>query len=855
MKRITTLSFFLVGVLFAISTGCSGPKEFVMKRPPASPSLKEFPKADAVVLLYRRNIVLSQDGYTYTENVHKQVKALNERGTRFLRGAYVGYFHLQKVKNLHARLIRPNGWISRAYRFSDQTMGDRSKRFFRTGRLKATRFSNVVPGSVKEVRYTKVGATFTLTSNHFQWNIPIARQYVSISVPNGIKFNHKLYSSETYPASNIKYSKQADPNRSNHTLHVWKGSNIPVVQREAAMPVLEKQVTRVEFSWDHIQLGPHKGSFYSWKEIAEFYSNLYKNQTKATAYIKKFTQQLVKKDKTKEDKIRSIYNFVRRDIRYIAISLKIGGWKPQAADFTLRTRYGDCKAKASLMVAMLSSIGVKALPVVVRTRYRGALDPAFATRQFNHVINYLPNYKGGMFVDATTNNNRIDLLRADDQGASGLVIAPNTKSIIRIPAFPASKNLKYFRTTLHVKRKQHRLDGTLVVNLGGVFRIWWDGLLERGELKNDKKRIGFVKEYMLKRYLQAVGMLFRRQAKPKAQIDVKEAVFSTQKQQNLTLTVKYSLDLKKERPKRVWIPTRMFTFGGVRADALHKRKWFGVKFDKRARYRQEVILKGWSALECPDNMSLKNKHFKYDLTCQKGDLSTHWKRDLSLTTDLVPLKEHGSFTQSFLKIRERDRRLIVLKEGSLDKDKDGVADDVDKCPTIPGLAKFNGCPDTDGDGISDDVDKCPNLKGVPHPEKPETHGCPKVVLVKVTDKEIKILQKIFFRSGRARILRKSFPVLDQVIAVLNSRKKIKLQIEGHTDNRGRKRSNKRLSQRRANAVLKYFTKKGIDKERLKAIGFGQEKPLVDNKTSKNRAKNRRVQFTILKDDTKTDAKK
>jgi outer membrane protein OmpA-like peptidoglycan-associated protein len=94
-------------------------------------------------------------------------------------------------------------------------------------------------------------------------------------------------------------------------------------------------------------------------------------------------------------------------------------------------------------------------------------------------------------------------------------------------------------------------------------------------------------------------------------------------------------------------------------------------------------------------------------------------------------------------------------------------------------------------------------------------------------------------------LRRSYPILDQVVAVMNSRPTIRVFVQGHTDNVGNKSYNQKLSQRRAEAVRKYLIKKKVKANRLDAKGFGMDIPLVPNTTRKNRAKNRRVEFKVL----------
>lgn len=184
----------------------------------------------------------------------------------------------------------------------------------------------------------------------------------------------------------------------------------------------------------------------------------------------------------------------------------------------------------------------------------------------------------------------------------------------------------------------------------------------------------------------------------------------------------------------------------------------------------------------------------------------------------------------------------------VDTDKDGIADPADACPDKPGVANAdatqNGCPpDTDGDGIRDDLDACPAEKGVADAD-PKQNGCKKSV--RVMGDEIVILQQVQFETGTAKIKTESDGLLGEVADVLKEHPEIlKLEVGGHTDNRGPAYLNKKLSQDRADSVRKSLVGKGIEEGRLTAKGYGPDKPLGDNKTDEGRAKNRRVQFQVL----------
>ena len=180
-----------------------------------------------------------------------------------------------------------------------------------------------------------------------------------------------------------------------------------------------------------------------------------------------------------------------------------------------------------------------------------------------------------------------------------------------------------------------------------------------------------------------------------------------------------------------------------------------------------------------------------------------------------------------------------------DTDKDGINDDEDKCVNVPGFARYDGCPvpDADGDGVNDEKDKCPNEAGLA-----SNNGCPqkevvtpKPVISEEQKEEVNTAAKsIFFQSGKATLLKKSFAPLNEVVKILKENPSINLVIEGYTDNSGLAKTNLILSKNRANAVMNFFVKNGVDKSRLSAKGFGIQNPIATNKTAAGRAQNRRV---------------
>ncbi|MEM9487746.1 MAG: OmpA family protein [Myxococcota bacterium] len=186
----------------------------------------------------------------------------------------------------------------------------------------------------------------------------------------------------------------------------------------------------------------------------------------------------------------------------------------------------------------------------------------------------------------------------------------------------------------------------------------------------------------------------------------------------------------------------------------------------------------------------------------------------------------------------------------LDNDRDGIADEDDRCPdvaeNINGFEDSDGCPDVladsdrDQDTVVDRRDNCPDTPGVP-----AYQGCPEPQKVSIEEGSLRLMEKVHFATDSDEISPMSFPLLRNAAAVLAAHPDIKhVEIAGHTDNRGKARYNRNLSQRRSESVVRFLVAEGIDKSRLSARGYGESRPIDSNDTETGRANNRRVEFNI-----------
>lgn len=200
-----------------------------------------------------------------------------------------------------------------------------------------------------------------------------------------------------------------------------------------------------------------------------------------------------------------------------------------------------------------------------------------------------------------------------------------------------------------------------------------------------------------------------------------------------------------------------------------------------------------------------------------------------------------------------------------DRDGDGVPDNRDRCPDTPAGVKVdaNGCPlDTDGDGVYDYLDKCP---GTPKGVRVDKNGCPPAKAARLDSdgdgvyddqdscpdtprgamvdyRGCWVVKGLNFDFAQADVKIRYNSNLDNIVSILKKNPKLKVRIEGHTDNVGSMAFNEKLSLKRAKAVKTYLVKRGIEEKRLYVIGYSFTRPVTTNDTPEGRALNRRAEL-------------
>ena len=201
----------------------------------------------------------------------------------------------------------------------------------------------------------------------------------------------------------------------------WIMRDIPAQRMEPQAPPAIEQLPYIAVS-----------SFHDWAQFGNWYLQLIRDTFVMDENLRRTTDDLVKNLGSPADKVNAIYNYVIRNTHYVALEFGIHGYRPYPVTQVFQRRFGDCKDKASLMVAMLARAGIAADVVLVRIRELGLVDPTIpAVADFDHAIVYVPSLH--QYLDGTVEYNGPQELPVSDQRAftfripaGRLLLAPDT---------------------------------------------------------------------------------------------------------------------------------------------------------------------------------------------------------------------------------------------------------------------------------------------------------------------------------------------------------------------------------------------------------------------------------------------
>jgi hypothetical protein len=403
------------------------------------------PETNAVVLLEDTTYTVTPDGNA-VEHYRRVVKILRPQG-REEGIVYVPFDKDAKILSMHVWSIGPDG---HEYAVKDNEMSEYGYpgqgNFFIDLKVRAVNAPGRDPGGVVAYEYEQRSHPYlTEKTWFFQSELPHLNQSFTLELPPG--FTHGTV---------WAHSKEISAIDLEHQRWRWEMKDTPPIDLDHVMLrpdafSLEGRMT-VHYAGPSI-LAPTEGS---WKSIGEWYQTISKDRLVATPEIAAKAKELVGDKTDFYDKTEAIAEFVQKQVRYFVIEMGIGGYQPHYAGDIFHNRYGDCKDKATLLTAMLSTVGIHGALVLVDDR-RGVIDPDAPSIVGDHMIAAIEIPKGYnspklrsvviskagrqyLIFDPTWDKTAFGQLEHNLQGGYGVLVEGPDSQIIQFPVLSPDLN-------------------------------------------------------------------------------------------------------------------------------------------------------------------------------------------------------------------------------------------------------------------------------------------------------------------------------------------------------------------------------------------------------------------------------
>jgi hypothetical protein len=469
------------------------------------PKFEGNPKA--VVLLEEQTYTVGADGRA-VEHVRRVVKILRPQGRDYGYPA-VSFDKDSKVLSMHVWSIDPAG---HEYALKDNEIveyGDPGEggQLYSDEKAKVANPPGRDPGGVVAWEYERRERPYLAETNwEFQGSLPRMQQSFTLVLPQGY----------TYTTTWAHHPKVDGIDLENQHYR-WEMNNEAGIdlERLPLSPGVGALAARMTVHYAGPGLGvPQDGT---WQGIGEWYDALAKDRIVATPEIAAKAAELTAGKTDFYDKAEAIGEFVQKHIRYFVVEIGVGGNQPHYAGEIFKGRYGDCKDKATLLAAMLDSVGLHGTLVMVDTE-RGVVDPDDPSIVGNHMIGAIEvpagyespklrsvvtarTGKRYLIFDPTWELTPFGQLEDNLQGSYGVLMAGTASQIVQLPVM--APELNHVRRTASFELKPDgQLTGSVTEKRFGDLAEYRRGLF----LHEDAKQQQDALDEMLGRDLRAATM-------------------------------------------------------------------------------------------------------------------------------------------------------------------------------------------------------------------------------------------------------------------------------------------------------------------------------------------------------------
>jgi hypothetical protein len=602
------------------------------------------PETNAVVLLDETTYTVAPDG-SAVEHYRYVVKILRPQGRE--EGIVgVPFDKDSKILSMHVWSIGPDG---HEYAVKDNEMVEvgypGQGNFFDDLRVRA--------GGVVAYEYEQRNHPYlTEKTWFFQSELPHLNQSFTLELPPGFTHGTVWAHGKEVPAVDLEHQRWR-----------WQMNNTPAIDLDQVTlrPDVLSLAARmtVHYRGPGIQ-SPTEGT---WQGIGEWYQALAKDRVVANPEIAAKAKELVGDKTDFYDRTEAIAEFVQKQVRYFVIELGIGGYQPHYAADIFRNRYGDCKDKATLLTAMLSTVGIHGALVMVDHR-RGVVDPDAPSIVGDHVIAAIEIPKGYtssklrsvvtsktgrqyLIFDPTWDKTAFGQLEHNLQGGYGVLVEGSDSQIIQFPVLSPDLNTIH-RTASFQLQSDGTLKGTVTEKRFGDLSEDRRSLFTMGDAKEQTQFLDRV-----------LGQDFTSFTVSDVKVQNAEAL-------NKDLTTSYVLAADRfGKPMGSLLMVRPRVLGSEGLYADQKKRRVPINLDETMQEHDDYAIElppGYSVDEIPNPIKLDLGFASYESSSTVKDNVLYYTRTYTVREVTLPADKYPDIQRLAGVIGADEQNSAVLKK-------------------------------------------------------------------------------------------------------------------------------------------------------------------------------------------------
>jgi len=224
-------------------------------------------------------------------------------------------------------------------------------------------------------------------------------------------------------------------------VYSWHWENLPDLPEEATNNYLMDVADVVLIAPGKFEYESSKGDMSTWKDFGAWANNLWKGRRKLPGDAIQTVAEIKNNSKDRNELISKLYKYMQKKCRYVSVQLGIGGLQPFDAEYVHTRGYGDCKALANYMVALLENAGIEAYPALIQSgKFRLPIIEEFPSNQFNHVVVCVPDKNDTTWLECTNSEFLPGQIGWQNENRKAMLITPGGGILISTPISESKNN-------------------------------------------------------------------------------------------------------------------------------------------------------------------------------------------------------------------------------------------------------------------------------------------------------------------------------------------------------------------------------------------------------------------------------